>query len=101
MCERLAGRQAFRGGTAIEVISAVIHLEAPPPSSLNAEVSPELDALVARCMRKEPAQRWGAMADVRRELKAIIGGTSMATAAMKVAAIAAAAPAPRRRWGLR
>jgi serine/threonine protein kinase len=74
--EMLASRQAFRGDTTIELLSGIIHVEVPPPSANNPEVGPELDLLVARCLRKDPAERFASMSEVRRELEAIAGGTS-------------------------
>jgi serine/threonine protein kinase/dipeptidyl aminopeptidase/acylaminoacyl peptidase len=74
--EMLASRQAFRGDTTIDLLSGIIHVEVPPPSATNPNVGPALDALVGRCLRKDPAQRFESMTEVRRELKAIAGGTT-------------------------
>jgi serine/threonine protein kinase len=38
--------------------------EAPAPSELRAEVPPELDAVVKRCLRKAPAERYGSAREV-------------------------------------
>jgi hypothetical protein len=55
--EVLAGSSPFRGTTPQELIAA--HLRDVPPrlSERRLEVDPELDALVARCLEKDPAKR--------------------------------------------
>jgi eukaryotic-like serine/threonine-protein kinase len=73
--EILTGRPAFRGDSTVEVLSGIIHLELPPPSTVNPGVSHALDALVAGCMRKDLAPRFQGMAEVQRELNVIIAGT--------------------------
>jgi eukaryotic-like serine/threonine-protein kinase len=90
--EMLTRRQAFRGDSTVEVLSGIIHVELPPPSAFSPAVPPPLDALVARCLRKDPAQRLQSMIEVQRELKAMIGGTSSA-----VSTAAKPNPAPARR----
>ena len=71
--EMLTGQQAFGGDSTLEVVSGILRLELPPPSAANPEVGSALDALVARSMRKAPAQRFQTMAEVRRELEGIAG----------------------------
>ena len=69
--EALAGRKLFRAATNEELFTqrsagnAVI----PKPSSMNGEVPPELDAIVARALASDPSERFGsalAMADALR-----------------------------------
>jgi len=76
--EMLAGQPAFRGDSALEILSATIHLEAPPPSSANPAVDPALDAVVARCLRKDPADRYPGMAELHSELKKLVAERSTA-----------------------
>ncbi len=93
--EMLAGKRAFGGESTLEVISGVIHKEVPPPSESNPEVGPALDELVGRCLRKEPAERFSSMTEVRQALKALDAGAS-ATITMHRGA--AQARSPRRLW---
>ena len=91
--EMLTGRKAFGGDSALEVLSGIIHVEVPPPSASNPDAGIELDSLVARCLRKDPADRFQSMVEVRRELKAIMAGTSATITVERQPP-----PIPRRRW---
>jgi hypothetical protein len=53
----LTGRPPFEGATLIEICAAHLHQIPAPPSRAAPEVSPELDALVLRCLQKEPSAR--------------------------------------------
>jgi serine/threonine protein kinase/tetratricopeptide (TPR) repeat protein len=60
--EMLTGRRAFRRDSQALTLAAVLHLEPPP---LPAETPQELDRVVARCLRKDPARRFQTMADLK------------------------------------
>jgi len=66
--EMVAGRAAFTGGSTLSILAAVLHQEPQPLDTLAPETPRELQRLIARCMRKEPARRWQSMADVRLAL---------------------------------
>jgi serine/threonine protein kinase len=56
--EMLSAQPAFRGGTLFEVCAAV-HMQSPPPlSRLRYDVEPGLEAVVQRCLDKNPAARF-------------------------------------------
>jgi eukaryotic-like serine/threonine-protein kinase len=74
--QMLAGRRAFSGDSVIAVLSAV--LKEDPPRL--AGVPPELDALVTRCLRKDPAKRMQHMDDVRIILEDIRTETAQTVA---------------------
>jgi Tol biopolymer transport system component/predicted Ser/Thr protein kinase len=69
--EMIAGQRPFTGETTIEVISAVLRHTPPVPSASNSEAGPELDAVVMRCLDKDPGQRFQAMEEVKRALEAL------------------------------
>ena len=56
--EMLAGRRPFEGANEISLLSAI--LRDPPPAlrGLRADVDPRLEAVVARCLEKDPAARY-------------------------------------------
>ena len=54
----LTGDAPFRGESPFETIKAVVREKPKPPSRHNPKVSPELDALVLRCLAKKPLNRF-------------------------------------------
>jgi serine/threonine protein kinase/Tol biopolymer transport system component len=63
--EMITGQRAFAGGTKLSSLSAVLHTEPQPPSQSVPDVPPELDRIIARCLKKDPERRWQSMADVK------------------------------------
>jgi serine/threonine protein kinase/Tol biopolymer transport system component len=63
--EIVTGRRAFAGGSKLSSLSAVLHTEPQPPSLTSPDIPPELDKIIARCLKKDPARRWQSMADVK------------------------------------
>jgi eukaryotic-like serine/threonine-protein kinase len=63
--EMLAGRKAFAGDTVADILSASLK-EAPSPLTTTIErpVLPALDAIVQRCLAKEPASRFQSASDL-------------------------------------
>src|SRR5580658_6168110 len=62
--EMLSGRRAFAGDTAIAIIAAIVRDEPRP-----IDAAPELHAIVTRCLRKSPAERFQSAADLRIALE--------------------------------
>ncbi|RMG17742.1 MAG: serine/threonine protein kinase [Planctomycetota bacterium] len=64
----LTGSTPFHGGTLLQIVQR--HLREPPPrvSSVLPEVPPELDAVVARLLEKEPQRRYASA----EELAAVV-----------------------------
>jgi Tol biopolymer transport system component/predicted Ser/Thr protein kinase len=98
--ELLTGRRAFAAPTTVNVISEVLAYNPPPPSSINPKVSADLDALVAKMLRKDPEQRFQNMDELKCDLEAMQGDLSgivsinspvMVRRRRRAAAIAAAA----------
>ena len=67
--EMATGRKAFEGKSQASVIAAILEREPPAISTLQPLTPPLLDHLVARCLAKDPDERWQTMSDVMRELK--------------------------------
>jgi len=63
--EMVTGRRAFAGGSKLSSLSAVLHTEPLPPSQTAPDIPPELERIIARCLKKDPARRWQSMADVK------------------------------------
>jgi eukaryotic-like serine/threonine-protein kinase len=56
--EMLAGHPPFGGDSAVTIAYKHVQEEAVPPSRLNPEVPGALDAIVMRCLAKNPANRY-------------------------------------------
>ncbi len=56
--EMATGRKAFTGGSKASVIVAILTTQPPPVTSFQPLTPPELEHVVQRCLRKEPAERW-------------------------------------------
>ena len=66
--EMITHRRAFDGNQA-HLIAAILSSHPPAPSSLQALCPPELDHVIARCLAKDPAERWQSAQDLLLELK--------------------------------
>jgi hypothetical protein len=69
--EMLTGRHAFEGDSAVSTLSAILRDEVKPMAEVVPDVPPQLDTVIHRCMRKDPAERWQSMTEVRTALSAI------------------------------
>lgn len=65
----LTGERPFTGSV-ITIMHKAVNQEAVPPSQLNREVSPELDAVVSKAMAKLPENRYQTAAEFMQALKA-------------------------------
>jgi Tol biopolymer transport system component len=63
--EMVTGQRAFVGKSKLASLSAVLNQEPQPASQVVADIPSELDRIIARCMKKDPARRWQSMADVK------------------------------------
>ena len=66
--EMLTGQKAFSGDSALSTLSAILRDEAKPIGEMVQGVPPELEQIVHRAMRKDPAERWQTMAEMRGAL---------------------------------
>lgn len=77
--ECLTGRRAFTGATSGEISGQILHTEPPSPSTLVPGVSPELEALVFRLLRKTPADRFQSASEVVGAIRMLRGLTTAET----------------------
>ena len=66
--ELLAGQRPFHAEKLEALIEQILQGEPAPPSALRAGLPPEVDAVVLRAMRRDPAQRYGTWAQFGVEL---------------------------------
>jgi serine/threonine protein kinase/Tol biopolymer transport system component len=74
--EMATGRRAFEGGSRTSLIAAIVSSQPPPVSTLVPLCPPALDHVVARCLEKDPDDRWQSAHDVAGELRWIDQGRS-------------------------
>lgn len=67
--EACSGRQPFRRETALRSLSALIHDDPPPLSTLCKDAEVGLAEFIARCLAKDPQARPASMAEVMAELR--------------------------------
>jgi tetratricopeptide (TPR) repeat protein len=71
--EALTGTHPFKRGSRMDTVSAILRDEPPPPSTIRREISPALDEIVLRCLRKSADQRFESAADLAFALKSSPG----------------------------
>ena len=67
--EMITGRQAFPGATKLSSLSSVLTRDPQPVSEAIPAIPREVDKLIRRCLKKDPARRWQSMADVKVALE--------------------------------
>jgi eukaryotic-like serine/threonine-protein kinase len=72
----LTGAPVFTARSVVEICAAHLHAPASPPSELDAGIPAELDAVVLRCLQKQPGQRFGSALELRDALLACPLGES-------------------------
>ena len=73
--EMVTGRVPFSGARKVEALGAILHRQAVPPTDLNPEVSTELERIVAKCLEKDPADRYQDGRDLVVDLRRLIRET--------------------------
>ena len=69
MYEMVTGRRAFRGDSRLSTLAAVLNKDPVPASELVEELPRDLERIINRCLRKNPAQRLQHMDDVKTLLE--------------------------------
>lgn len=95
--EMVTGQRAFVGDTTISTLAAIIHQPTRSATQVNAAVPRELERLIARCHRKDPARRVQSMVDLRSTLEELRDDLDTGRLSSPTIAAAAAVVAPRRR----
>ncbi|HKX75615.1 MAG TPA: Stk1 family PASTA domain-containing Ser/Thr kinase, partial [Acidimicrobiia bacterium] len=72
--EMLTGRPPFSGDSPVAVAYQHVSAAVNPPSVLNPDVPPELDAVVMRALQKDPGHRYQSADELRSDLSAVLAG---------------------------
>lgn len=69
--ECVTGQPAFPGSNLIEIAAKVIHVEPPPPSTVNPKLPPELDSVVLRALAKNLDKRYQSVDQLISDVRSI------------------------------
>lgn len=90
--EMLTGKRAFRGESAIEIMSAILSQEPAEPAEANRGIAPAFERIVHHCLEKRPEDRFQSTRDLAFDIESLGG-----TATLSGPTLATARAAPRRR----
>jgi tRNA A-37 threonylcarbamoyl transferase component Bud32 len=80
--EMLTGRKPFTGDSALAIAYKHVREDPTPPSQVNPDIPPELEAVVTTAMAKDPAQRFPSGGAMQEALSAAATGEMPAMAAV-------------------
>jgi eukaryotic-like serine/threonine-protein kinase len=81
--EMLTGKPAFSSSSIPGLMAAILHEQPTSASNVRPGIPTDLDRLIARCLQKAPAQRFGSMEEVKTALeKASLGQDARASIAV-------------------
>ncbi len=66
--ELATGVRAFQGSSPAQTLAAVVNAEPKPPGELRKDLPRDLERIITRCLRKDPARRFQVMSDLAVEL---------------------------------
>jgi serine/threonine protein kinase/Tol biopolymer transport system component len=90
----VTGQQPFQGPSKLSVLSAILQQEPKPPSAIAPAIPHDLEKLISRCLRKDPAKRFQHMDDVKIALEDLKDDSESG----KLANIPTAVRTRSRRW---
>jgi serine/threonine protein kinase len=95
--QMLTGLRPFRGDSRLSTMAAILREEPRPAGELVTGLPAEVDRVLARAMRKDPARRFQTMADLKVALEELRDESSSGRLSMLATT---ARPRPKTRWPL-
>ena len=89
MYEMVTGRPPFLGDTPVAVASKHVRDHAPAPRQLDPTIPPSFEAIIVKCMAKDPALRYQTAEDLRADLIRFSEGRAVEASADATAILAA------------
>ena len=84
--ELLTGRPPFVGDSPVSVAYQHVREQAPPPSSLDEELTPEIDAIVMKSLAKNVGDRYPSAAAMKADIDRYLAGKPVQAPAVAAAA---------------
>jgi eukaryotic-like serine/threonine-protein kinase len=69
--EMATGQKSFKADSPVGSLAKIIHEDPKPPRAVNTSLSQEMEKIILRCLRKDPARRYQTMADLKVALEDI------------------------------
>ena len=70
----MLARKMLHEGNSTSVLTRIASIDAPSLRSVRPEVSPELEAIVARALRRDPDERYATAAEMQAEIESFLRG---------------------------
>ncbi|MET0840028.1 MAG: Stk1 family PASTA domain-containing Ser/Thr kinase [Marmoricola sp.] len=90
--ELLTGRPPFVGDSPVSVAYQHVREQAPPPSSLDEDLTPEIDAIVMKSLAKNVGDRYASAAAMKADIDRYLAGKPVQAPAVAAAAATAFVP---------
>ena len=74
--EMATGRRPFTEKLATKLTDAILHQTPVPPRAFNANVSPELERIILKCLEKDPSHRYHSARELEIDLRRLLSGES-------------------------
>lgn len=97
--EMLTGQPPFKRDTSMATLAAIVNQEPRPLSAIVETAPPEVERIVAKCLRKDPSRRFQSIADVRVVLEDLRDDLARRSDQASVTAASAQAISAERRYG--
>jgi dipeptidyl aminopeptidase/acylaminoacyl peptidase len=78
--EMLSGQRAFRGGSAVETMNAILKEDPPELSATHRSLPPALERIIAHCLEKNPEERFQSARDIAFDLEQLSGSATTLSA---------------------
>jgi eukaryotic-like serine/threonine-protein kinase len=70
--EMATGRRPFAGDSRFSLLTSIVKDDPKPPAQINPAISSQFDAIILRCLRKDPARRFQTMADLKAAIDDLV-----------------------------
>ena len=71
--EMMTGRRPFHGEHDAAVLYSIVNAEPEPPSTIDPNLTPEMESMILRLLRKDVADRYQSASELRKAIDSILG----------------------------